>query len=254
MTPGCYVVRLHARSTLLLWLLLLPREYALLCRVLEAADLLRSYALSKGWVAASGLPDETRSGRQILKDFVNGKLLHCERPPTCSMSNTQLGLSGQTIAPSKLAAPATRAGASGSSPLQVDQAEAQLNGLTHSQSDSDRDSAAELGHSSEQDTNELSEEEGREGSDSAHVSSSSEAEASTAHVPVMSDADRELMESMSAPQGNMCTHSKHLSITCTVTSQVVERYQLRFAELVLCVTSNAFVSLETGLTDCGHRL
>ncbi len=219
MTPECCV--LHW----LLRLLLLPRECVLLCRVLEAADLLRSYALSRGWVAASGLPDETRSGRQILKDFVNGKLLHCERPPTCSKSNTQLGLSGQNIAPSKLAAPTTRAGASGSSLLESDEAEAQLNGHPHSQSDSERDSAAELGDSSEQDADELSEEEGREGSDGAHVSSSSEAEASTAHVPVMSDADRELMESMSAPQGNMCTHSKRLSKLCTVTSQVVELYQ-----------------------------
>ena len=221
MAPECCVMHLHTRSTLLL---LLPRECVLLCRVLEAADLLRSYALSRGWVAASGLPDETRSGRQILKDFVNGKLLHCERPPTCSKSNTQLGLSGQNIIPSKLAASATRAGASGSLPLQADQSEAQLNGHPQSQSDSERDSAAELGHSSEQDANELSEEEGREGSDGAHVSSSSEAEASS-HVPVMSDADHELMESMSAPQGNMCSHSKHLSKICTVMSQVVELYQ-----------------------------
>ena len=203
---------------MLLRLLLLSRKCVLLCRVLEAADLLRSYALSRGWVAASGLPDETRSGRQILKDFVNGKLLHCERPPTCSLSNTQLGLPGQNIAPSKLAAPANRAGASGSSPLQADQTEAQLNGHPHSHLDSECDSAAELGDSSEQDANELSEEEGREGSDGAHVSSSSEAEASTAPVVVMSDADRELMESMSAPQGSMCTDSKHLSTICTMTS------------------------------------
>jgi len=236
---------LQARTTLLR-LLLLPRECVLLCRVLEAADLLRSYALSRGWVAASGLPDETRSGRQILKDFVNGKLLHCERPPTCSMSNTQLGLSGQNIAPSKLAAPATRAGVSGSSPLEIDQAEAQLSGHPHSQSESEHDSAAEMGHSSEQDANELSEEEGREGSDGAHGSSSSEAEASTARVPVMSDADRELMESVSALQGKMCTQSKHLSTICTVTSRVVE--------LFLCVGAMLLFPLETGLTDCGRRL
>ncbi|DBA95930.1 hypothetical protein WJX77_005491 [Trebouxia sp. C0004] len=176
-----------------------PDEHDAPNTVLEAADLLRSYSLSRGWVAASGLPDETRSGRQILKDFVNGKLLHCERPPTCSKNNTQLGLSGQNIAPSKPAAPATRAGASVLSPLEFDEAEAQLNEHPHSQSDSERDSAAELGHSSEQDANELSEEEGRDGSDGAHVTSSSEAEGSTAHVAVMSDADRELMESMSAP-------------------------------------------------------
>lgn len=75
-----------------------PRLDAWHCyRLTEAAELLRSYALARGWVAAGGLPDETRSGRQILKDFVNGKLLHCERPPGCSLSNAELGLQGQAM-------------------------------------------------------------------------------------------------------------------------------------------------------------
>ncbi len=176
------------------------------CRVLEAADLLRSYALSRGWVAASGLPDETRSGRQILKDFVNGKLLHCERPPACSLSNAQLGLTGQNkTAPNKFSAPATQPGASDTAALEADQIEAQLNGDLHIHSDADTSSAAELAGSSEQDADEQSEEEDRQGSDAADVSSSSDAEASTAHVPVMTDADCELMESMSTAQGTTVT-------------------------------------------------
>ena len=65
------------------------------CRAPTAAEVLRSHALSKGWVVGSGLPDETRSGRQILKDFVAGKLLHCCRPPGCSTSYADLGLPGQ---------------------------------------------------------------------------------------------------------------------------------------------------------------
>ena len=77
----------------------------------EAAELLRSYALARGWVAAGGLPDETRSGRQILKDFVNGKLLHCERPPGCSLSNAELGLPGQAMNSAPARQPATQAAA-----------------------------------------------------------------------------------------------------------------------------------------------
>ena len=71
------------------------------CRAPTAAEVLRSHALSKGWVVGSGLPDETRSGRQILKDFVAGKLLHCCRPPGCSTGYADLGLPGQ-VAPEQV--------------------------------------------------------------------------------------------------------------------------------------------------------
>ncbi len=46
-----------------------------------AVELLRSFAYARGWVAASGLPDETRAGRRILKDYVDGKILYCKAPP-----------------------------------------------------------------------------------------------------------------------------------------------------------------------------
>lgn len=185
--------------------------------VLDAADLLRSYALSKGWVAASGLPDETRSGRQILKDFVNGKLLHCERPPTCTLSNTQLGLTGH-VAFSKPTASATHAAPSNMSSREADQA--QMNSDSHTQSESGGNSAAELGESSEQDDDDTSEEEERQGSSGADISNGSEAEASTTHLPVMSDADRELMEAMSAPQGRAFVLSTYVSIDSAVSCTV----------------------------------
>jgi hypothetical protein len=38
----------------------------------NAAELLRAFAVVRGWVAGSGLPDETKAGRQILKDYVGG--------------------------------------------------------------------------------------------------------------------------------------------------------------------------------------
>lgn len=46
-----------------------------------AAELLRAVAIARGWSAANGLPDETRAGRTLLKDFTSGKLLHARWPP-----------------------------------------------------------------------------------------------------------------------------------------------------------------------------
>ena len=173
------------------------------CRVLEAAELLRSHALSRGWVAASGLPDETRSGRQILKDFVNGKLLHCERPPACALSNTQLGLTGQTATASKHAEQA-QAGLSGTAALEADQAEAQINGDSHSHSEGASGSGSEADESSDQSANGTgsSLQESVLADDAPAVSSSSDTEAAAAaHTARLTDADQELMESMSNVQG-----------------------------------------------------
>lgn len=49
-----------------------------------AAELLRALALARGWIGASGLPDETRAGRRILKDYVDGRILACKPPPGAS--------------------------------------------------------------------------------------------------------------------------------------------------------------------------
>eukprot|EP01025_Chloroclados_australasicus_P024972 TRINITY_DN25006_c0_g1_i8.p1 TRINITY_DN25006_c0_g1~~TRINITY_DN25006_c0_g1_i8.p1 ORF type:complete len:712 (-),score=133.68 TRINITY_DN25006_c0_g1_i8:319-2454(-) len=48
---------------------------------LTAAEILRVMAWSRGWNASRGLPDEFKAGRFILKDYVGGKLPHCEMPP-----------------------------------------------------------------------------------------------------------------------------------------------------------------------------
>jgi large subunit GTPase 1 len=47
----------------------------------KAGQLLMTYALLRGWTAGSGLPDESRAGRQMLKDYTAGKLLYCCLPP-----------------------------------------------------------------------------------------------------------------------------------------------------------------------------
>ncbi|KAF9477541.1 P-loop containing nucleoside triphosphate hydrolase protein [Pholiota conissans] len=50
-----------------------------------AENFLISYAIARGYVrAGQGNPDEARSARYILKDYVNGKLLFCHPPPNIS--------------------------------------------------------------------------------------------------------------------------------------------------------------------------
>lgn len=53
-----------------------------------ASEVLAALALSRGWVIHGGLPDETRTGRTILKDFVNGKLLSVSWPPGYSSNES----------------------------------------------------------------------------------------------------------------------------------------------------------------------
>ncbi|KAI3795895.1 hypothetical protein L1987_38555 [Smallanthus sonchifolius] len=58
-----------------------PKPYEPENRSPFASELLRSYCASRGYVASSGLPDETKAARQILKDYIGGKLPHYELPP-----------------------------------------------------------------------------------------------------------------------------------------------------------------------------
>ena len=48
-----------------------------------ANEVLRAYARARGFSTQGlGQPDESRAARYILKDYVNGKLLFCQPPPT----------------------------------------------------------------------------------------------------------------------------------------------------------------------------
>lgn len=58
-----------------------PKTYERQSRPPLAAELLRAYCTSRGYVASSGLPDETKAARQILKDYIGGKLPHFAMPP-----------------------------------------------------------------------------------------------------------------------------------------------------------------------------
>ncbi|XP_002513727.2 GTPase LSG1-1 [Ricinus communis] len=61
-----------------------PKPYEPQSRPPLASEFLRAYCASRGYVASSGLPDETRAARQILKDYLDGKLPHYEMPPGMS--------------------------------------------------------------------------------------------------------------------------------------------------------------------------
>ncbi|KAJ7596849.1 P-loop containing nucleoside triphosphate hydrolase protein [Mycena floridula] len=52
---------------------------------ITAENFLIAHAIARGFTrAGQGNPDEARSARYILKDYVNGKLLHCIPPPSVS--------------------------------------------------------------------------------------------------------------------------------------------------------------------------
>jgi large subunit GTPase 1 len=61
-----------------------PKSYESQTRPPLASELLRTYCASRGQSTSSGLPDETRASRQMLKDYIDGKLPHYAMPPDVS--------------------------------------------------------------------------------------------------------------------------------------------------------------------------
>ncbi len=56
----------------------------------NAEQLLSTYARARGFMRSGfGAPDESRAARVILKDYVNGKLLHCAPPPSYEKSTSE---------------------------------------------------------------------------------------------------------------------------------------------------------------------
>ncbi|NXU14428.1 LSG1 GTPase, partial [Pardalotus punctatus] len=58
-----------------------PREDEDPDRKPTAEELLTAYGCMRGFMTAHGQPDQPRSARYVLKDYVNGKLLYCHPPP-----------------------------------------------------------------------------------------------------------------------------------------------------------------------------
>ncbi|XP_054646693.1 large subunit GTPase 1 homolog [Dunckerocampus dactyliophorus] len=58
-----------------------PREDEDPDRPPTSEELLMAYGYMRGFMTSHGQPDQPRSARYILKDYVNGKLLYCHPPP-----------------------------------------------------------------------------------------------------------------------------------------------------------------------------
>ncbi|KAM3932645.1 large subunit GTPase 1 homolog [Leptodactylus fuscus] len=66
-----------------------PREDEDQDRAPTSEELLSAYGYMRGFMTAHGQPDQPRSARYILKDYVNGKLLYCHPPPDVDPSDFQ---------------------------------------------------------------------------------------------------------------------------------------------------------------------
>ncbi|XP_043348118.1 large subunit GTPase 1 homolog isoform X2 [Dermochelys coriacea] len=58
-----------------------PREDEETNRQPTSEELLAAYGYMRGFMTAHGQPDQPRSARYVLKDYVSGKLLYCHPPP-----------------------------------------------------------------------------------------------------------------------------------------------------------------------------
>lgn len=76
-----------------------PKPYEPQDRPPAAFELLRTYSQSRGYVGTGALPDETRAARQILKDYIDGKLPHFELPPeeACSGEGEETSSTSPTL-------------------------------------------------------------------------------------------------------------------------------------------------------------
>ncbi|OXB63982.1 hypothetical protein ASZ78_014746 [Callipepla squamata] len=66
-----------------------PREDEDPDRKPTAEELLTAYGYMRGFMTAHGQPDQPRSARYVLKDYVSGKLLYCHPPPGIDPDNFQ---------------------------------------------------------------------------------------------------------------------------------------------------------------------
>ncbi|XP_022594900.1 large subunit GTPase 1 homolog [Seriola dumerili] len=66
-----------------------PREDEDPDRPPTSEELLMAYGYMRGFMTSHGQPDQSRSARYILKDFVSGKLLYCHPPPHINAEDFQ---------------------------------------------------------------------------------------------------------------------------------------------------------------------
>ncbi|XP_053368602.1 large subunit GTPase 1 homolog [Clarias gariepinus] len=66
-----------------------PREDEDPDRPPTSDELLSAYGYMRGFMTAHGQPDQSRSARYVLKDYVSGKLLYCHPPPLINAKDFQ---------------------------------------------------------------------------------------------------------------------------------------------------------------------
>ncbi|XP_077463299.1 large subunit GTPase 1 homolog [Stigmatopora argus] len=66
-----------------------PREDEDPDRHPTSEEMLMAYGYMRGFMTSHGQPDQPRSARYILKDYVNGKLLYCHPPPSIKAEDFQ---------------------------------------------------------------------------------------------------------------------------------------------------------------------
>ncbi|XP_053491053.1 large subunit GTPase 1 homolog [Ictalurus furcatus] len=66
-----------------------PREDEEPDRSPTSEELLSAYGYMRGFMTAHGQPDQSRSARYVLKDYVTGKLLYCHPPPLINAKDFQ---------------------------------------------------------------------------------------------------------------------------------------------------------------------
>lgn len=70
-----------------------------------ANDLLQNLAKIRSFYTAHGNPDEARAARIVLKDYVNGKLIHCELPPGSVLKAEQEALKKEEVKEENIVVP-----------------------------------------------------------------------------------------------------------------------------------------------------
>jgi large subunit GTPase 1 len=157
------------------------------------ALLLLGLAGARGWATASGLADEARAGRQILKDYTNGKLLYCKLPPGFG----RVGFAPD-VAPLPGTVNAMQLGIQQQQPQQQQQQQRQA-GVTSSSSSS---TAAAAAPSAADDDKDDDKDDGSSGSDGGAdddafaAAAAGGAESGDPSMLLLSEADLELMEGL----------------------------------------------------------
>ncbi|XP_013855331.1 large subunit GTPase 1 homolog isoform X2 [Austrofundulus limnaeus] len=79
--PICHTIPRHVLEGTYGINIIRPREDEDPDRPPTSEELLMAYGYMRGFMTAHGQPDQSRSARYVLKDYVNGKLLYCHPPP-----------------------------------------------------------------------------------------------------------------------------------------------------------------------------